>query len=92
MPMPVLAEGAARETWEEAHAHVQIQAPYTFFDIPLIGQIYVLFRHAAVPLAAGGYAAAVEPAQLCQAARHSAAGPGWPHPTRSIQIQRRALM
>eukprot|EP00891_Asterochloris_glomerata_P002792 jgi/Astpho2/2792/gw1.00050.177.1_t len=34
------AEGAARETWEEAHAHVQIQAPYTFFDIPLIGQIY----------------------------------------------------
>lgn len=63
MPMPAIAEGAARETWEEAHAHVQIQAPYTFFDIPLIGQIYVLFRRAAVTLAAVGKAAAIEPAQ-----------------------------
>ena len=91
MSMPVLAEGAARETWEEAHAHVQIQAPYTFFDIPLIGQIYVLFRQAAAPLATVGKAALNEPAQF-QAARRTAAGPGWPHPTRLIQTQRRVLM
>lgn len=38
------AEGAERETWEEAHAHVNILAPYFHLDIPVIGQSYVLFR------------------------------------------------
>lgn len=32
------AEGAARETWEEAGARVDVQAPYCHYDIPGIGQ------------------------------------------------------
>lgn len=32
------AEGAARETWEEAGARVEVQAPYSHYDIPGIGQ------------------------------------------------------
>lgn len=38
------AEGAARETWEEANCQVEILAPYSHFDIPVIGQAYILFR------------------------------------------------
>ncbi|KAL4430953.1 hypothetical protein ABPG75_006209 [Micractinium tetrahymenae] len=38
------AAGAARETWEEAGAHVEIDAPYCTWDIPGISQVYVLFR------------------------------------------------
>ena len=40
------AEGAARETWEEANCQVEILAPYSHFDIPMIGQAYILFRQA----------------------------------------------
>jgi len=43
------AEGAARETWEEATARVQVLAPYAHLDVPRIGQIYVLFRAALLP-------------------------------------------
>lgn len=39
------AEGAARETWEEANCQVEIMAPYSHFDIPVIGQAYILFRY-----------------------------------------------
>lgn len=39
-----LAAGAARETWEEARAKVEIVAPLALFDLPHIGQNYVLFR------------------------------------------------
>ena len=46
------AEGAARETWEEANCQVEIMAPYSHFDIPVIGQAYILFRYvSAVPAA-----------------------------------------
>ncbi|CAL5223162.1 g5633 [Coccomyxa viridis] len=38
------AAGAARETWEEANARVEIMAPYAHWDIPVIGQGYLLFR------------------------------------------------
>lgn len=38
------AEGAARETLEEAGAHIDIVSPYVHFDIVGIGQAYVLFR------------------------------------------------
>uniref|UniRef100_A0A061S4N4 Nudix hydrolase n=1 Tax=Tetraselmis sp. GSL018 TaxID=582737 RepID=A0A061S4N4_9CHLO len=38
------AGGAARETYEEAAANVEIVAPYFHLDIPAIGQSYVLFR------------------------------------------------
>ena len=40
----VRVEGAARETWEEANCQVEILAPYSHFDIPVIGQAYILFR------------------------------------------------
>ncbi|MDH5671467.1 MAG: NUDIX hydrolase [Myxococcales bacterium] len=36
--------GAARETLEEALARVQIVAPYAHFDIPHIGQAYLIYR------------------------------------------------
>ncbi|KAL6776598.1 NDH1 [Auxenochlorella protothecoides x Auxenochlorella symbiontica] len=43
------AEGAARETLEEAGAAVEIVAPYVHFDIPGIGQAYLLFRARLAP-------------------------------------------
>ena len=38
------AEGAARETWEEAEARVKVEAPFMQVDIPVIGQMYMLYR------------------------------------------------
>ncbi|KAG2492456.1 hypothetical protein HYH03_009397 [Edaphochlamys debaryana] len=43
------AAGAARETWEEAHAQVSVIAPYAHWDIPMIGQAYILFRASLAP-------------------------------------------
>lgn len=37
-------QGAIRETLEEANAVVEVVAPYTQFDIPSIGQIYMFYR------------------------------------------------
>ncbi|XP_013687010.1 nudix hydrolase 23, chloroplastic-like [Brassica napus] len=37
------AEGAMRETWEEAGASVEVVSPFAQLDIPLIGQTYVIF-------------------------------------------------
>ncbi|PRQ44461.1 putative hydrolase [Rosa chinensis] len=37
------AEGAIRETWEEACAEVEIVSPFAQLDIPLIGQTYIIF-------------------------------------------------
>ncbi|XP_040930151.1 uncharacterized protein [Gossypium hirsutum] len=37
------AEGAIRETWEEAGAEVEVISPFAQLDIPLIGQTYVIF-------------------------------------------------
>lgn len=37
------AEGAMRETWEEAGAKVEVISPFAQLDIPLIGQTYVIF-------------------------------------------------
>ncbi|CAN0900818.1 Nudix hydrolase 23, chloroplastic [Linum grandiflorum] len=36
-------EGAARETWEEANAEVEVVSPFAELDIPLIGQTYIIF-------------------------------------------------
>jgi ADP-ribose/FAD diphosphatase len=36
--------GAVRETFEEAGARVRIVAPYAHFDVPHIGQAYILYR------------------------------------------------
>lgn len=33
------AEGAIRETWEEAGAEVEVLSPFAQLDIPLIGQV-----------------------------------------------------
>ncbi len=38
------AEGAARETLEEANARVEILALYALYNIPHINQVYLLFR------------------------------------------------
>ncbi len=38
------AEGAARETWEEANARVEIGDLYTVYNLPHISQVYLLFR------------------------------------------------
>lgn len=37
-------QGAVRETWEEARAHVDIDSLYTIFDLPYISQIYMFYR------------------------------------------------
>jgi ADP-ribose/FAD diphosphatase len=37
-------EGAVRETFEEARARVRVVAPYAHFDVPHIGQAYILYR------------------------------------------------
>ena len=37
-------EGAKRETLEEVKANVDVHAPFAHFDIPRIGQAYILFR------------------------------------------------
>ncbi|XP_052173182.1 nudix hydrolase 23, chloroplastic isoform X1 [Diospyros lotus] len=37
------AEGAIRETWEEATADVEVLSPFAQLDIPLIGQTYIIF-------------------------------------------------
>ncbi|XVE96113.1 hypothetical protein REPUB_Repub02eG0193300 [Reevesia pubescens] len=37
------AEGAIRETWEEAGAEVDVVLPFAQLDIPLIGQTYIIF-------------------------------------------------
>jgi 8-oxo-dGTP pyrophosphatase MutT (NUDIX family) len=37
-------EGAARETWEEAHAKVKIGELYCVFNIPQISQVYMMYR------------------------------------------------
>jgi len=39
-----MEQGAARETREEAEAEVEIQQLYCMYNIPRIGQIYVLFK------------------------------------------------
>jgi len=38
------AEGAKRETWEEAGSRVRIIAPYRLYDLPFVNQVYVMFR------------------------------------------------
>lgn len=38
------AEGAARETLEEAGARVEVLDPYALYNIPHISQVYLLFR------------------------------------------------
>jgi len=37
-------EGAAREALEEANAKIEVEQLYTFFSVPHISQVYVIFR------------------------------------------------
>lgn len=37
-------QGAARETWEEAQAKVDLQGLYTLFSLPHISQVYLFYR------------------------------------------------
>ena len=54
-----IAQGAARETFEEANAKVEIDGLYTVFSLPHISQIYVFFR---ARLLDGKFAAGAETA------------------------------
>jgi len=38
------AQGAARETWEEAYAKVDILSLYSLYNLPHIDQVYLMFR------------------------------------------------
>lgn len=38
------AEGAARETWEEAGARIEIGSLYTLYNLPHVNQVYFIFR------------------------------------------------
>lgn len=38
------AQGAMRETWEEAYAVVEIQSLYSLYNLPHINQVYLMFR------------------------------------------------
>ncbi|HUW98553.1 MAG TPA: NUDIX hydrolase [Acidiferrobacter sp.] len=38
------SEAAARETFEEAQARVEIEGLYTLFNLPHISQVYLMFR------------------------------------------------
>lgn len=38
------AEGAARETWEEAGARIEIGKLYTLYNLPQVNQVYFIFR------------------------------------------------
>ena len=48
-----IAQGAAREVWEEARARVDMGALIGVYEIPHISQIYVIFR---APMTAPGFA------------------------------------
>ena len=37
-------EGAARETWEEAGARIEVGGLYTLYNLPHINQVYFMFR------------------------------------------------
>ncbi len=37
-------EGAARETWEEAGARIEVGGLYTLYNLPHINQVYLMFR------------------------------------------------
>jgi ADP-ribose pyrophosphatase YjhB (NUDIX family) len=39
-----VAQGARRETFEEAGAHIEILAPYALFNICYVNQVYLMFR------------------------------------------------
>jgi ADP-ribose pyrophosphatase YjhB (NUDIX family) len=38
------ADGARRETWEEARARVQNLVPFALFDLTFVNQLYIMFR------------------------------------------------
>ena len=38
------ADGAVRETWEEAHANVELDGLYALFNLPHINQVYMFYR------------------------------------------------
>jgi len=51
------AQGAARETWEEARARVEGLSLYRVYDVPYINQVYMFYR---CSLSEGRYAAGPE--------------------------------
>lgn len=47
------AEGATRETWEEAQARIEIGPLYSLFNLPYINQVYLMFRARLLDLSFG---------------------------------------
>lgn len=37
-------QGAVRESWEEAHANLQVEQLYTLFNLPYINQVYFFYK------------------------------------------------
>lgn len=62
-----VAEGGARETWEEAEARVENLQLYTIFNIPYIGQVYMLHR---ADLVDGAYGVGAESLECRLFAEH----------------------
>jgi ADP-ribose pyrophosphatase YjhB (NUDIX family) len=52
-----IAQGAVRETWEEATARVELDELYTMFNLPYISQVYVFYR---ARLVDGAFAPGIE--------------------------------
>jgi len=50
------SEGAERETFEESGVRARIEAPLVHFDLPAIGQIYLLFLATPIDLSLLGHA------------------------------------
>ena len=61
------AEGALRETWEEAGARVELGALYTLFNLPHINQVYFMFRSRLLDL---DYAPGIESLEVKLFAEH----------------------
>ena len=52
-----IAQGAARETWEEATAQVQLDDLYALYNLPYISQVYMFYR---ARLQGGSFAPGIE--------------------------------
>ncbi|AUN94388.1 NUDIX hydrolase [Pseudazoarcus pumilus] len=61
------AEGAARETLEEACAHIEVSELFTLIDVPHINQVHLIFR---ARLIGSEYAAGDESLEVALVAEH----------------------
>ncbi len=72
-------QAAARETWEEACAEVDIHGLYTLINLPHINQVYMIFRAELT----GGFSAGPESLEVALFEEHEIPGTSWPSPPSS---------